>query len=66
MPTTHGYLTRIEAAERAHVHPRTITRWITEGHLTKHPGRRGRRPVTLISAEELDKLTATTPITTGA
>lgn len=57
-----GYLTRTEAAEHAGVHPRTITRWITEGHLTKHPGRRGRRPVTLVTLDELNKLITAAPI----
>lgn len=56
-----GYLTRIEAAKYAHVHPRTISRWMSEGHLTKAEGRRGRRIVALIKAEELDRLMTPTP-----
>lgn len=56
-----GYLTRTQAAERAGVHPSTITRWLRNGHLTKHPGRRGRYRVVLIDTDELDKLAAATP-----
>lgn len=59
---TPEYMTRIEAATYAGVHPRTITRWITEGHLSKRPGRRGRKAVTLIRTAELDELMTPTPI----
>lgn len=61
MPNESGYLTRNEAAVRAGVTLRTVTRWLTEGHLTKIPGRRGRRAATLIDADELNRLIATTP-----
>jgi predicted site-specific integrase-resolvase len=57
-----GYITRNEAAARAGVTVRTVTRWITQGYLTKVPGRRGRRAATLIDVAELDRLTATEPL----
>lgn len=62
MENTSGYLTRVEAAAYANVHPRTITRWISEGHLTKTPGRRGRYPIALIKVDELKRLITPTPI----
>jgi len=56
------YMTRVEAADYVGVHPRTITRWITEGHLSKRPGRRGRKLVTLVRTDELDELMKPTPV----
>lgn len=61
MKTETGYLTRIEAALYAGVTARTITRWIADGHLSKTPGRRGRRMVTLIKVAELDQIMTATP-----
>lgn len=56
MQNAPGYLTRTEAAAHARVHLSTITRWVSTGHLTKIPGRRGLRQITLISVDELNRL----------
>lgn len=61
MTNESGYLTRNEAAAHAGVTLRTVTRWLTEGHLTRIRGRRGRRDATLIDPDELNHLLATVP-----
>lgn len=49
------WLTRQEAADRAGVHVRTVSRWLAEGTLTRRRVR-GRSRV-LIDASELDAVT---------
>lgn len=56
------YISVNEAADRAHVHDRTVRRWFREDKLTRHKDGRGR---VWVDPEELARLTTPHPVGTA-